>query len=84
MWITKGGSANLLSIPRLEKDGFRVTSDTHGEWIVHSPRGKKLVFKRDTGNIKNMPYIDVDDVTKAFASKAFAHANIEAEQEEII
>ena len=30
MWINEGGIANLLSIPQLEKDGFRVTSDTHG------------------------------------------------------
>ena len=35
MWINEGGIANLLSIPQLEKDGFRVTSDTHGEWIVY-------------------------------------------------
>ena len=28
-----------------------------------------------------MPYIDVDDVTKAFTSEVFALANIEAHQE---
>ena len=84
MWINEGGIANLLLIPQLEKDGFRVTSDTHGEWIVHSPRGEKLTFKRDTGNLKNMPYIDVDDITTAFALEAFAHANIEAFQEKRI
>ena len=59
MWLNEGGIANLLSIPQLEKDGFQVMSDTLGEWIVHSPRGKQLVFKRDTGSLKNMPYIDV-------------------------
>ena len=53
MWINEGGIANFLSVPRLEKDGFRVTSDTHGEWIVYLPRGERLVFKRDTGNLKN-------------------------------
>ena len=37
-------------------------------------------FSRYTRNLKNMPYIDVDDVTKAFASEAFAHANIKAFQ----
>ena len=81
IWINEGGIANLLSIPQLEKDGFRVTSDTHGEWIVYSPRGEMLVFKRDTGNLKNIPYIDVDDVTTAFALEEFAHANIKAVQE---
>ena len=71
----------LLSILQLEKDGFRVTSDTHGEWIVYSPGGEKLLFKRDTGNLKGMPYVDLNDVTTAFASEMFANANIEALQE---
>ena len=31
MWANEGGIANLLSIPQLRKDGFPVTSDTHGE-----------------------------------------------------
>ena len=31
MWINKGGIANLISIPQLERGGFRVTSGTHGE-----------------------------------------------------
>ena len=73
MWLNEDGIANILSIPRLKKDGFRVTSDTLGEWIVHSPRGEQLVFKRDTGSLKNMPYINVGDIVEAFA-----HANIEA------
>ena len=34
MWLNEGGIANLLSIQQLEKDGFRVTTDTHGEWSV--------------------------------------------------
>ena len=55
MWINEGGIANCLLIPQLEKDGFRVTSDTHGEWIVYFSRDEKLVFKRDTSNLKNMP-----------------------------
>ena len=40
---------------------------------MHSPRGEQLVFKRDTGSLKNMPYINVGDVVEAFA-----HANIKA------
>ena len=81
MWINEGGIANILSIPQLEKDGFRATSDTHGEWIVYSPGGEKLFFKRDNGNLKGMPYVDLNDVTTAFASEMFANANIEALQE---
>ena len=48
---------------------------------MHSPGGEKIVFKRDIGNLKNMPYIDVHDVTKAFTSEVFALANIVAHQE---
>ena len=53
-----------------------MTSDTKGEWIVYSPRGEKLVFKRDTRNLKNMPFIELGDIVEAFA-----HANIEADQD---
>ena len=74
VWINKEGIANLKSIPKLEKDAFRVTSDTCGEWIIYSPCGDKLVFKRENkGNLKSMPYINVGDVTEAFT-----HANTEA------
>ena len=51
---------------------------------MHSRGGEKLVFKRDIENLKNMPYIDVRDVTKAFASEAFTLANIEGAQEKRI
>ena len=79
MWLNEGGIVNLLSIPQPEKDSFRVTTDIHEEWIVYSPQGEKLKFKRDTGLPENMPYIDVRDVTEAFAN-----ANIEAFQEKNI
>ena len=39
---------------------------------MFSRRSEKLVFKRDTGSLKNMSYIDVGDIVEAFA-----HANIE-------
>ena len=40
----------------------------------------RLVFKREKdGNLKNMPYIDVCDVTEAFT-----HVNIKAIQEKKI
>ena len=42
----------------------------------YSPRGKQLVFKRDTGNLKNMLYIEM-----SYIVEAFAHANIEANQD---
>ena len=55
MWINEEGIGKLLSIPQLEKDGFRVTTDTYGEWVIYSPQGKKLQFKQDTGLPENIP-----------------------------
>ena len=37
MWFNESGVANILSIPQLEENGFRVTTDTLGGWVVHTP-----------------------------------------------
>ena len=55
MWLNKQGIANLLSIPQLEADGYRVTCDANMEWAVYTPQGTKIPFKRDTGLCKGMP-----------------------------
>ena len=34
MWINKQGIANLLSLPQLEDDGFRIVYDTLKEWVL--------------------------------------------------
>ena len=59
MWINGTGIANIISIPVLEKNGFRVSYDTNAEWVIHSPEGKEIIFKRDTGVCDMMPYIDL-------------------------
>ena len=48
VWLNKKGIANLLSIPVLEAVGYLVSTHTHGDWVVTSPKGKKTVFKRET------------------------------------
>ena len=35
MWLVKNGIANLLSLPRLERDGFFVTYDTRTCWKMN-------------------------------------------------
>ena len=59
MWINGTGIANIISIPVLEKNGFRVSYDTNAEWVVHYPEGQEIIFKRDTGICDIMPYIDL-------------------------
>ena len=46
MWLNRGRIANLLSIPQLEEDGFKVRYDTDGDWIVTSPSGEDIVRHR--------------------------------------
>ena len=52
---------NLLSIPCLEADGYNISYDTKKEWIVTTPKGTRIKFKRDTGLCKGMPYIDMQN-----------------------
>ena len=67
MWINKHGIANLLSIPQLEDDGFIVKYDTHGECTILTPKGKNIVFQRDTGLCNQMPYINIHQYKDPFA-----------------
>ena len=55
VWLNKHGIANLLSIPMLEAAVYIVSSHTKKDWVVFAPKGKKIVFKRDTGITKGMP-----------------------------
>ena len=49
MWMNKKGITNLLSIPQLEEDGYIVDYNTKKDWVVTTPQGEKIKFKRDTG-----------------------------------
>ena len=43
----------------LEDAGYIVSTHTNGDWVLTTPKGKKIVFKRDTGVCKGMPYINL-------------------------
>ena len=49
MWLNPKGIANLLSIPQLEADGFKVDYATGEEWTVKNPKGECIKFKRGSG-----------------------------------
>ena len=59
MWINTDGIANLLSLPQLERDGFTIDYNTKKDWVLTTPEGQEIVFKRDTGVAEGMPYIDI-------------------------
>ena len=61
LWLVRHGIANLLSIPRLEKDGFRVTYDTLTTWEIHCPDEKIITLKCDTGLCDRFLYLDMKE-----------------------
>ena len=62
MWLVESGIANLLSIPQLEADGFKVEYSTN-LWTVTTPEGHVISFKKDTGKCHSFPYIEMGSLT---------------------
>ena len=77
VWLNKNRVANLLSIPQLEEDGYRIKYDTQGDWEVFTPEGKRIVFQRDTGVCKRMPYLDLRKHKGGFALIETVRKNFE-------
>ena len=51
----------------LEEAGYIVSTHTKSDWVVTTPKGKNIVFKRDTGICNQMPYIDLRENMEGFA-----------------
>ena len=59
-WYGRNGIANILSVPQLERDGYNLTYTTGGTWVVVTPDGKTIDFKRESGGVTDgMHYIDL-------------------------
>lgn len=67
VWLVRNGIVNLLSLPPLESEGYRVTYDTVTDWVIHVPdgplmtHGTKLVLKWGHGVCAGFPYLDMAD-----------------------
>ena len=59
MWLVLNRISNLISIPCLIRNGYRVTFDSLKAWFVHCPDGGVLKLKTDVGTCKGFPYIDL-------------------------
>ena len=59
MWVNKNGMANLISIPCLEQEGYHIKYYSDDQWVVKTPQGVIIPFKRDTWVTRVMPYIDM-------------------------
>ena len=60
-WLNEMGIANLLPIPMLDNAWYSVSTHTKKDWVVITPKGKTITFKRDSGVCQGMPYIDLRD-----------------------
>ena len=77
MWLNKNGIANLLSIPKLEQDGFVIDYNTKRNWTVTTPQGKEIVFKKGKGLCEGMPYIDMCEHQEGVAMLETVRKNFE-------
>ena len=59
VWINKKVIANLISTPMLEASGYIISTHTHADWVMTTPEGKDITFKRDKGVCTVIPYIDL-------------------------
>ncbi len=44
LWLVRNGIANLLSLSQLEVDGFTLSYNTGGNWIITTPQGKEITL----------------------------------------
>ena len=58
IWVNEAEIANLLSVPQLEKDGYKLAYDTESGWDVCMPAGNTICFKKDAGICAGMSYIN--------------------------
>ena len=67
IWLVRNSIANLLFLPQLELEGYRVTYDTLTNWVIHVPDGPpctlrtKLVLMCGMVVYKGFPYLDKSD-----------------------
>ena len=57
MWLVESGIANIIIVPQFEADGFTINYNTKRGWVITTPEGEKIVFKKDTGKCKVLPFI---------------------------
>ena len=63
MWLVESGITNLLSVPQLEADGFKVDYSNNLLTVI-MPEGHVIPFKKVTGKCRGFPYIEMGvDVT---------------------
>ena len=78
MWMNKIWIVNLLPITILEEDGYCVTYDMRGEWVVYTPYCAFTVFNIDTGLCNRMPCINMQESQAAVEMGKTLQNNLES------
>ena len=60
MWLVESLITNLLSVPHLKANGFTIDYNTKRDWVVTTPEGEEIMFKKDTGKCERFIFIDMD------------------------
>ena len=60
MWLVESGIENLLIVPQIEAYGFTIDYNNKLDWVVTTPEGEEIVFKKDTGKCKGFTFIEMD------------------------
>ena len=51
LWLVCNCTPNLLSLPQLEADGFKLSYHTGGNWIVTTPQGEDITCWNPKGRV---------------------------------
>ena len=78
MWLVYNGIANLLSVPRLGKEGFLLTCDTMTTCTIQCPDVTVLKLKRDKGLCDRFPSLDLTQHKDAVAMIQIVRQNYES------
>ncbi|KAL7533815.1 hypothetical protein ACHAWF_004630 [Thalassiosira exigua] len=77
MWYIKNGIANICSIPKLERTGYKVDYHTDKEWVIISSKWEQIQAKWDTGVCDRMPYTDLREYPSGIFLLHAVHKNFE-------
>ena len=61
IWLNEKGVDNLLSMTILEEAGYKVSTHTARDFEATIPKEEVILFTRNTGICKGMPYIDLHE-----------------------
>ena len=66
-----------MSMGLIEREGYKISYETGGTWIINTPEGENIKFKRGTGAYYVIPYIDMSKNVQTVSMLQTARMNYE-------